>query len=93
MIMLMVRTRAVMREKKTDGKKEAAEEFDTGDEDSHLCGHGEIQAGKEFRDFAEIVKLAPAAFDELPTPIQTDQQEEWRLQERHEREKAVVKVN
>ncbi len=54
---------------KTDGEKETAKKLYAGNEDGHLRGHGKIQAGKELRDFIEVMEFAPAAFDELPAPV------------------------
>jgi len=73
-------------------RKRPPKKFDTRDKDRHLPGHREIQTSKEFRDFLEVVKLAPTAFDELPAPVQAYEQKERRLQQRDEREKTVVNI-
>jgi hypothetical protein len=63
-----------------DGEENAADEFDAGDKGSGKTRSGKSEAGEKFGDMSEIVEFAPAVLRDLPAPIDTDEEKEWRLE-------------
>ena len=76
----------------TDRERDAAEEFEAGDGERGLRGHRQAEAGEKFGDVRKMMELAPAALDELPAPVEADEEQEWGLKIRDEREEAVVEA-
>ena len=61
-------------------EQDATKEFDARNEHGHLPRQGQIEAGEKVSDLLQVVKLAPAALNELPAPVEADEEKERRLE-------------
>jgi hypothetical protein len=76
--------------KQTQDQKNSTDGFYDQNKLCHKRGRWEIEAGKELCNLAKIVKLTPSRLRELPTPIKTDREEKWRLDEGHSPAELLV---
>jgi len=65
---------------KSDGEQDAANEFEPRNEVCVQCRRGNAEGSEVICHFAEVAQLAPPGLHELPAPIETNDQEEWRFQ-------------